>query len=202
MHNDVLNTIECEVVDGNVQNLLGSKDSLRLGLVKRVNAYETEVKPSENLLHRIPDAKHVPKCIINILQKFPDRCPNDSIGKLPGECHLSIDPEYRDGPVSFGSRPLPAAMRELTKKQLDYLLANDIIAVVPTNVPTPWCSQMHVVHKQDGKSVRVCIDPKFLNKALLRETHPIKTIEDVITKVEGSNYFTKLDANMFFFRYS
>ena len=41
LHNDVLDTIECEVVDGNVQNLLVSKDSLRLGLVKRVNAYET-----------------------------------------------------------------------------------------------------------------------------------------------------------------
>ena len=59
---------------------------------------------------------------------------------------------------------------------------------------------MHVVHKQDGKNVRVCIDPKFLNKALLRETHPIKTIEDVATKVGGSNYFTKLDANMGFFQ--
>ena len=203
LHNDVQYSIACEVVPGNVQNLLGSKDSLRLGLIKRINAYDkvqTDENKSENITSRIPEVEKVPKCIIEVLQKFPDRFPLDSIGKLPGECHLSIDPEYKEGPVSFGSRPLPAAMRDLTKKQLDYLLANDIIAKVPPNVPTPWCSQMHVVHKQDGKNVRVCIDPKFLNKALLRETHPIKTIEDVATKVGGSNYFTKLDANMGFFQ--
>ena len=197
--------IECEVVEGNVQNLLGSKDSLRLGLVKRVMSNtcrkdKSELKTPENLMQRIQDVEKVPKCIIDILHRYPDRFPTDTIGKLPGECHLSVDPEYKEGPVSFGSRPLPAAMRELTKKQLDYLLENDIIAKVPVNVPTPWCSQMHVVHKKDGKNVRVCIDPKFLNKALLRETHPIKTIEDVVTRVEGSNYFTTLDANMGFFQ--
>ena len=215
LHNDAQYSIECEVVEGDVQNLIGSRDSLRLGLVKRINSCEkakakqsdsicekAKAKQSDSIsmVHRISDIDKVPQCIIDILQRFPDRFPLDSIGKLPGECHLTIDPEYKEGPVSFGSRPLPAAMRELTKKQLDYLLVNDIIAKVPTNVPTPWCSQMHVVHKKDGKSVRVCIDPKFLNKALLRETHPIKTIEDVVTRVEGSNYFTKLDANMGFFQ--
>ena len=208
VHNEKYYTLECEVVEGEVPNLLGSRDSLRLGLIKRVHNIEnsqekTEVNPltkQTNLTERITDSKHVPNCIIKILQNFEDRFPTESIGKLPGECHLSVDPEYKDGPVSFGSRPLPAAMRELTKKQLDYLQENDIITKVQTNVPTSWCSQMHVVHKKDGKNVRVCIDPKFLNKALLRETHPIRTIEDVVTRVEGSNFFTTLDANMGFFQ--
>ena len=71
---------------------------------------------------------------------------------------------------------------------------------MPNNTPNPWCSQLHVVHKQDKKNVRVCIDPKFLNRALLRETHPIKTLEDVLTQIEGSKLFTKLDANMGFFQ--
>ena len=77
---------------------------------------------------------------------------------------------------------------------------NDIITRVPQNIPTPWCSQLHVVHKKDGNSIRVCIDPKFLNKALLREVHPIKTFDDVTTLVEGSKLFSKLDANMGFFQ--
>ena len=118
LHNDVQYSIACEVVPGNVQNLLGSRDSLRLGLIKRINAYDkvqTDENKSENITSRIPEVEKVPKCIIEVLQKFPDRFPLDSIGKLPGECHLSIDPEYKEGPVSFGSRPLPAAMRDLTK---------------------------------------------------------------------------------------
>jgi hypothetical protein len=56
------------------------------------------------------------------------------------------------------------------------------------------------VHKKDGKSVRICIDPKFLNKALLREFHPLTTLESVLPSINGSQYFTTLDANMGFFQ--
>lgn len=204
IHNNVFYTLTCEVVDGNVPNLLGSNDSMKLGLVKRVHSCEQDTKRSDKntseFLNRIPNVSNIPQPILDILLEYPDRFPEDTVGKIPGECHLSIDPEYSDGPVSYPCRPLPAAMKELTKKQLEYLENNDIIKKVPPNVPTPWCSQLHVVHKKDKKSVRVCIDPKFLNKALLREVHPIKTIEDVLTMVEGSKCFTTLDANMGFFQ--
>ena len=204
IHKDVLYTLTCEVVDGNVPNLLGSHDSMKLGLVKRIHSCEQDTKQTDKstseFLKRIPNVSDIPQPILDILVEYSDRFPEDSVGKIPGECHLSIDPEYSDGPVSYPCRPLPAAMKELTKKQLEYLENNDIIKKVPPNVPTPWCSQLHVVHKKDKKSVRVCIDPKFLNKALLREVHPIKTIEDVLTMVEGSKCFTTLDANMGFFQ--
>ena len=137
---------------------------------------------------------------MDIIKELSDRFPDHRVGKIPGEWHLSIDQDYTEGPVSFGSRPIPAAMREMTKAQLDFLEEHDIISKVPKGVPTPWCSQMHVVHKKDGKSVRVCIDPKFLNQALLREYHPIKTLEDVLTKIQGSKCFTVLDANMGFYQ--
>ena len=203
IHKNVLHTLKCEVVDGNVPNLLGSHDSKKLGLVKRIHSCEQDTKQTDKsieFLKRIPNVSQIPKPILDILVEYSDRFPEDSVGKIPGECHLSIDPEYSDGPVSYPCRPLPVAMKELTKKQLEYLENNDIIKKVPPNVPTPWCSQLHVVHKKDKKSVRVCIDPKFLNKALLREAHPIKTIEDVLTMVEGSKCFTTLDANMGFFQ--
>ena len=202
--------VQCEVVDGNVPNLLSARDSERLGLVRRVYSAKTGKVPNpgvreqplfdDEFLRRVPNLKNVPQCILDIVREFQDRFPVDRVGKIPGEVHLSIDPEYKDGPVSYGSRPVPAAMRELTKAQLDFLEKQEIITKVPKGVPTPWCSQMHVVHKKDGKSVRVCIDPKFLNKALLREYHPIKTLEDVLTKVQGSKYFTVLDANMGFYQ--
>ena len=35
-----------------------------------------------------------------------------------------------------------------------------------------------VVAVKNGK-VRICIDPRDLNNAILREHHPIKTVEDV-----------------------
>ena len=219
-------SVECEIIDGQVPNLLGAVDSERLGLVRRVYSMSQQKPPQnlsqkencqkmkqsipqtppthigndESILKRIPNVEKVPPCILEIIKEFSDRFPEDRVGKIPGEWSLSIDPEYKDGPVSFGARPLPAAMKNPTKGQLDYMAKNDIITKVPKGVPTPWCSQLHVVHKKDGKSVRTCIDPKFLNRALLREYHPIKTLEDVLTQVEGCKYFTVLDANMGFFQ--
>lgn len=208
--------LTCEVVKGdNIPNLLSAEDSVRLGLIRRsdspkenlneVFTFQTQNAPSNvpidnTFLRRIPNYNKVPSTIIKVLTEFKDRFPEEAIGCIPGEIHLSIDPEYKDGPISFGSRPIPLALKEKAKEQLDYLENQGIIAKVPQGVPTPWCSQLHMVHKKDKQSVRICIDPKFLNRAILRECHPIRTIEDILCQVDGSKYFTVLDANMGFFQ--
>ena len=45
--------------------------------------------------------------------------------------------------------------------------------------PTPWVSQLVVVTKKNG-GVRVCIDPRELNKALLREHYTLPILEDTL----------------------
>ena len=237
IHKDRLHDIECEVVDGEVPNLLGGESSKTLGLIRRVHTLDKDkdsdtyvkcklppgpdipdvkrssikvpdtkfassptAKEETDFLKRIPKVEKVPKCIAKILVEYRDRFPTDRVGKMPGKWTLSLDPEYKEGPVSQAARPIPAAMKEKTKEQLDYLEKQGIIARVPKGTPTPWCSQLHVVHKKDGNSVRICIDPKFLNKALLREYHPINTLEDVLTRIDGSKFFTVLDANMGYYQ--
>ena len=59
--------------------------------------------------------------------------------------------------------------------------------------PTPWVSDMATVLKSNGK-MRLCIDPQHLNKAILGEHYPMKTIEDVILEIPEAKIFTKLDA--------
>jgi len=69
--------------------------------------------------------------------------------------------------------------------------------------PYQWCSQLHVVNKKTTtpqKDVRIAIDPRELNKALLREYYPMKTIEEIVTRTDGSKFFTVLDANMGYFQ--
>jgi hypothetical protein len=58
--------------------------------------------------------------------------------------------------------------------------------------PTDWVSSMVTVMK-NGK-VRICIDPKDLNKAIRREHYPIPTLEEVISSFPGAQYFSVLDA--------
>ena len=76
----------------------------------------------------------------------------------------------------------------------------NIVQKVPVGSPTPWCSALHVVHKKNTSpdvDVRITIDPKDLNKALLREYHPMTTLEEVTTRTNGSNLFTGSEYGIF-----
>ena len=52
--------------------------------------------------------------------------------------------------------------------------------------PTDWVSRLVTVVKQ-GK-VRICLDPRDLNKATKREHHPMNAIEAVATCLNGAKY--------------
>ena len=62
--------------------------------------------------------------------------------------------------------------------------------------PTEWCSPVAVILKKNGK-VRICGDVTQLNKAVLRENHPMLTTEQTLTlaKLAGAKIVSKLDAN-------
>ena len=59
-------------------------------------------------------------------------------------------------------------------------------------VPTDWISSMVAVQKKDG-SVRLCIDPKPLNKALKRNHYPHPDIEDLLPNLAKSKVFSVVD---------
>lgn len=50
-----------------------------------------------------------------------------------------------------------------------------------------------IVEKQNG-SIRICLDPRDLYKAIRRPRYPMKTLNDVLLLLSGAKYFTKLDA--------
>ena len=58
--------------------------------------------------------------------------------------------------------------------------------------PTPWCSQLVIASKKNG-DIRVCLDPKELNKALLREHYTLPILEDTLHELGQSRVFTKAD---------
>ena len=60
--------------------------------------------------------------------------------------------------------------------------------------PTEWVSSLVIVEKPNGK-VRVCLEPRNLNKAILREHYPTKTIEEIAAKVGEAKLFSTLDAS-------
>ena len=53
---------------------------------------------------------------------------------------------------------------------------------------------MVVVRKKNNR-VRICTDPSDLNRAILREHHPMSSTDDIATRLQGSKVLSTLDAN-------
>ena len=48
------------------------------------------------------------------------------------------------------------------------------------------------VLKPNGQ-LQLCLDPRDLNKVVLRENYPLPTIKDVATRLQNTKVFSKLD---------
>ena len=112
----------------------------------------------------------------------------EGLGDLPGEYHIVTDEAVK--PVIHPPRRVPVSLREKIKAKLDEMVQRDIIT--PVTEPTPWVSSMLVVVKPD--KLRICIDPRDLNRAICREHYQMPTIEEVATRLTNAKKFTVLDA--------
>ena len=57
---------------------------------------------------------------------------------------------------------------------------------------SPMASPFFFVDKKDGK-LRPTQDYRYLNEWMIKNAYPLPLISDVIDKLQGSKYFTKLD---------
>ena len=58
--------------------------------------------------------------------------------------------------------------------------------------PSDWISSLVIQTKKDG-SLRLCIDPRPLNKALKRCHYPMPILDDVLPKLTRAKVFSVLD---------
>lgn len=88
-------------------------------------------------------------------------------------------------------------MKDKVREELQRMESMKIISKVET--PTRWVSPIVVVKKPSGK-VRICLDPRELNKAILREHYPLKTVEEVAASLKQAKHFTTMDAASGFYQ--
>ncbi len=111
------------------------------------------------------------------------------IGLFPGECTIHLEPNST--PVIHPPRKIPVALHDRCKLELSRMEKIGVIAKV--NEPTEWVNSMVIVQKSEGK-LRICLDPKDLNKSIQRPHYPMRTLDDILPQLAGAKYFTKLDA--------
>lgn len=93
-------------------------------------------------------------------------------------------------PVQQSYRRPPIAWESKIEEKLRSLLEMDIIEPAPG--PSPWVSPVVPVMKDSGE-IRLCIDMRRANQAVLRESHPLPLIDELLGSVSGAVRFSKLD---------
>ena len=175
------------IVDTNQPGLLGLRSSQDLGLIKVVmmtNAEEKRSKPDSIEEGKESSQQLREEVMLNYANVFT------GLGRLEKPYHIEVDPTVT--PVVNPPRTIPAALRDRVKAELEPMEKRGVIRRVEE--PTDWVNSMAVVEKADG-SLRICLDPKHLNKAIKREHFQLPTIEDITTRMANAKWFTKLDAN-------
>ena len=119
----------------------------------------------------------------------------EGTGKLEGQYKLEVD----DGatPVVHPPRRVPVALKDKLKEELDRLQRLGIIEQVTE--PTPWVSSLVTVQKPNGQ-IRVCIDPKDLNRVLRRSHYPTPTVDKILPDLSRAKVFSTVDAKNGFCR--
>jgi len=178
----VVGSFDCEIVYGDqsvytefvvvekaCSTLLGKESAIDLGILSLhfVNSVQNET---------------------DYVKKYPKMF--KGVGKL-NNFKLKLHVDETVEPVAQPQRRIPYSMRKAVERKIDELLELDIIE--PVTGPTSWVSPPVVVPKPNSDDVRFCIDMRRANEAVKRVRYPIPTIDDVLTEMNGSTKFTKID---------
>ena len=203
----------CQVTDTRGYLILGRETAQKVGYIdfpevippclQNVPLIHTSV----NALRSSSDETKVPTCkvlddavILNgkrhclpitkdyVLSEFRDVF--EGIERLPGgPYHIQLRPDAQ--PVQHPPRAVPEKKKAAYKDELERLSSLEITE--PVEGHTDWINSIVPVAKPDG-SIRLCLDPKDLNRCLKRNQYYTKTIDEVCAELYGSKYFTLVDA--------
>ncbi|CAM5115718.1 unnamed protein product [Eretmochelys imbricata] len=83
---------------------------------------------------------------------------------------------------------LPFSVREAVSEELRKRIQKDIIEETDSS---EWVSPIVVTQK--GGGIRLCVDLRELNKAIVIDSHPLPHIEEVFAELCGAKIFSTLD---------
>ena len=153
------------VVDTNSPAVLGLQSCVNLGLIQLVMSVSSNNSMEE------------------MLNKY--KSVFQGLGCLKEPYHIKIDTSV--SPVIHPPRRIPTALRGKLKTTLDEM--EKLGEIRKIDEPTDWVSSMVVVEKPKSNKLRVCLDPKDLNHAIMREHLELPTVEEITSRMTGAKVF-------------
>ena len=176
-------SVEFVVVKENLTPLIGAQAAqhMKLITVNEDNFVTTAPPSTQQTEVKLLNASE------EVIKQFSDVF-DRKVGTFPGKVHLEVESSAE--PVIIPSRRIPTALKSKFKEELKKLVDDKIIT--PVDQPTPWVNSLVVTTKKSG-ALRVCVDPRPLNKALKRETYQMPVLDEVLPELAQAKVFSTAD---------
>lgn len=123
---------------------------------------KTSQNTSEKAPLCIPQSEYLDKP--SVLKQYTDVI--KGIGMFPDECMIHIDPSV----IPVVHLHVEFHLQRVVNSSWNLIVWKRLITKVST--PTEWVNSLVVVEKPQSNKLRICLDPKDLNKAILRLSYP------------------------------
>ena len=134
--------------------------------------------------------------IQNVLTSYPHTF--QGIGKLK-DYQVKLHLDHNLKPIAEPPRRIPYNLKSRVDESLANMLESDVIEEHPNGEPAPWVSNIVIAPKDDDE-IRITLDAKNVNKAIMSSNFPIPRQEDIKAKLTGSKVFSKLDLKSAFWQ--
>ena len=189
-------TASVMVVNEKVQPILSCSLCQKLNLIRfNLDQFDSTVSAVECDDLKEQALKNIRKLDIDdsikgILLEFPDVF-EERVGEFEGELTLQTEPGTV--PTQQPIRGVPFALKKQFKQELEKMMRDNIIEKLEG--PSSWLNSYVIERKRSGK-LRICLDPKPLNKALINNYHcQVPSLESITHRFANKNAikFSKLD---------
>ena len=169
-------------------SMIGCQQAQELGIIT-INVEEVSNVSAAHTAQQT--VQHVGLSKATVLNEYQDCF--DKIGWFPGN-QYHIELIDNPTPVVHPPRTVPVHILPLYKAELEKMISDDTITEVTE--PTDWVNSIvcNVKETPDGKKkVRLCLDPKDLNKNIRHQHYYRRTVDEILPSLYGKSYFSVVD---------
>ncbi|XP_041365121.1 uncharacterized protein LOC121380393 [Gigantopelta aegis] len=170
--------VEEEVVEGECTEKLEGKLGIVLPSLVKTETWERCELSSDLDRKQIQDVKGVLQTFQDVLSDKPGRTDLETF-------KIELTSEE---PVRLKPYPIPFSLTKVVKEEVDQMLELDVIE----KSHSAYASPIVLVKKKEG-TYRFCTDYRRLNQIVVYDAEPIPNIDELLSKISGAKFFTKID---------